>query len=64
MVGMDEKRWARLGRASEVLLALVLVAGVFYVFRDRFWPLDTFTACVLVFIGVAVAVCHPKAIVH
>jgi hypothetical protein len=53
---MDEKRSAMLGRVMETLLALLLVAGVLYVFRDRFLPLDSFKIAVLGFIAVAVTV--------
>jgi hypothetical protein len=53
---MDEKRLQRIGRALETLLALLLVAGVFYVFRDRFLPLDTFKVALLSFIAVVATV--------
>jgi hypothetical protein len=53
---MDEKRSAIMGRVLETLLALLLVAGVFYVFRDRFLPLDGFKISVLGFIAVATTV--------
>jgi hypothetical protein len=54
---MDEKRVAMVGRALETLLALLLVAGVFYAFRERFLPLDSFKIAMLGLIAVAVTAC-------